>query len=311
MNGNNWMINTNITTHIFSLQDFIEENLIKAYPIETQMIIKKFLSILIECNFNAVVKVRKNGSFTLALGNNPTKNICIVYPYKKHVRIIIKDSLDKKVYSTENIDQELLTGIERKALLLDSTKKQLSLYIDGDLYHKIYTAAKRKKSNINNLISNSIKNHFSIYADKHHHTAFIALLHDYSNDTVLCKHVATLYLLSSYPELYMFTVENNLQIFNESISTKIRSFLNEEKSLLFYTLAFRIIYSKQGLNISGILSKLTDYQDIMIITRTIQIMEGCLDFDDDIFRLIKKNRQNGNSIYLDKNAIKSLLDKAY
>jgi len=200
---------------IYKPFDFLDSACYKDYSVTVKELLRLIIGKVAETGIEFVVKVRKDGSVTLSLQEKSQKNIATIWIYEKHLRLIILNQYDRKIYSNEEIDDELIDNILQKYLALNKSKRQISVYLEEDLIRKIEKKAKEENKKMNDIVIEAIKEKTrGVFVNPQHKLEFSKLIKSaglYNLNNKDCtnvlddnkrKVVALFYLISAYQDEY-------------------------------------------------------------------------------------------------------------
>ncbi len=143
--------------NIYKPQDFLDSIYYKSYSEIVRKLLKLIIQKVIEAKVEFAVKARKDGSITFSLHEKSQKNIATIWIYEKHLRIIILNQYDKKIYTEDEVTDELIINILNKYQSLSKAKRQISVYLEEELIEKIEEKAKEENKKMNDIIVEAIQ----------------------------------------------------------------------------------------------------------------------------------------------------------
>jgi len=146
-----------LLNNIYKPQDFLDSIYYKSYSEIVRKLLKLIIQKVIEAKVEFAVKARKDGSITFSLHEKSQKNIATIWIYEKHLRIIILNQYDKKIYTEDEVTDELIINILNKYQSLSKAKRQISVYLEEELIEKIEEKAKEENKKMNDIIVEAIQ----------------------------------------------------------------------------------------------------------------------------------------------------------
>lgn len=203
-----------LNNNIYKPYDFLDSAYYKDYSVVVKELLKLIIQKVIETNIEFAIKVRKDGSITFSLQEKSQKNIATIWIYEKHLRVIILNQYDKKIYTKEEINDELINSILHKYLSLNKSKKQISIYLAEDLIRKVEEKAKEESKKMSDVIVEAIQEKTrDVFINTQHRLEFSKIIKSAGlyNPNKDCtemlddnkrKVIALFYLISAYQDEY-------------------------------------------------------------------------------------------------------------
>lgn len=204
-----------VNKNVLKPQEFLDSTYYETISQLVKPILNKLIDQLENTTIKYLIKIRKDGSIALSPDDKPQKNIATICIFQTHVKFKI-DKFDLKIYKPEDIDGDLISLLEKKYLSLIKPKRQLSVYIDEELFKKIKEKTKKERVKINDIVVDAIKKSLRDYfLNDKHKEEFSKLIKsagldedeknkDYSPEYIERKRrlVALFYLISAYQDYY-------------------------------------------------------------------------------------------------------------